>query len=409
MFTKVKENNQKNGTGPQADEKVQNGAFAQMLEDYLPEPLKQGQFVTGEVLKIDKNSILANVEDKRTAVVPREDIERVEEDYLSRLKVGDEVVFYVLRTPEGDEDLLVSLNKGLQQQDWLNAKANLDNEDILELEVIGHNKGGLLVAFGQLQGFVPASHVPQLQRVHDQRALTAQKAQFVGEALNLKVIEVDREQRRLVLSAKKAQKEVRQQRLLELKERENETISGTITNLVHFGAFVDLDGIEGLIHISEIAWEKVDKPADFLSIGDEIELMIQSVDVERERIGLSRKALLPSPWENFAEAHAAGDLLEGVVTNVTGFGAFLIVAEGIEGLVHVSEIRGTQDFNPQDILAPGDTILVRILKIEPERQRLALSQQRVTQKEEMDWIWQKQQALEEIENALKVEYEDEEE
>jgi small subunit ribosomal protein S1 len=293
----------------------------------------------------------------------------------------------------GDEDLLVSLNKGLEHQDWVDAKEYLADEELLELEVIGHNKGGLMVAFGHLRGFVPISHVPQLQNIHNQQTLASRKAKLVGKALPLKVIEVDRKRRRLVLSAKRAQKEVRKQRLLELKQKEGETITGRITNLVKFGAFVALDGVEGLIHISEIAWHKVDKPAEILTPSEEIDVLIQSVDVEKERVSLSRKALLPSPWKLFEETHTAGDLVEGVVTNVMDFGAFVLVADGIEGLIHISEMRGTQNLAPHDVLFPGDTVLVRILKIEPERQRLALSQRRISHHEESEWIWQRQQNL----------------
>lgn len=392
MFTVDKMENQRQEIQtPANNNNKRNTSFAELLEEYEPELLRQGQYVQGEILQIEDNIILADVAAKRTAVVPPQDIEQIEEDDLAQLSVGDEVTLYVIRTPEGGEDLLVSLNKGLEQQDWIEAKEYLANEDLLELEVIGHNKGGLLVVFGHLRGFVPTSHVPQLQHLHNQRMLASKKNKLIGEELSLKVIEVDRRRQRLVLSARKAQKELREQRLLELKLKEGETITGRVTNLVKFGAFVDLGGVEGLIHISEIAWQKVDKAAEYLSPGEEVELLIQSVDVDRERISLSRKALLPSPWELFAENHAAGELVEAVVTNVVDFGAFAYVADGVEGLVHVSEMRGTRDFAPQDVLFPGDTILVRILKIQPEKQRLALSQRRVSQEEETEWIWQRQQ------------------
>ena len=377
---------------PSGDNNKQDVSFADMLADYEPEILKQGQYIQGEILQINDNVILADVDAKRTAVVPPQDIIKLGEEEFDQLSVGDEVTLYVLRTPVGDEDLLVSLNKGLEQKDWVDAKTYLENSELLELEVIGHNKGGLLVSFGHLHGFVPTSQIPQLKHNYNQSQIASQKAKLIGEELSLKVIEVDRDRQRLILSAKRAQKEVRQQRLEELKLREGETVTGRITNLVTFGAFVDLGDIEGLVHISEIAWQKVDKPSEFLSRGDEIEVLIQHVDVERERVQLSRKALLPSPWELFDESHSINELIEGVVTNVTDFGAFAFVADGIEGLIHISEIRGAQNLAAQDILSTGDTILVRILRIEPERQRLALSQKRVNPDEEAEWIWQRQQA-----------------
>jgi small subunit ribosomal protein S1 len=250
-----------------------------------------------------------------------------------------------------------------------------------------------MVAFRRLRGFVPASHVPQLQFLHKQDRLASEKAKLVGQELPLKIIDVNPQRRRLVLSVKKAQSELRQTRLQELKAREGETITGRITNLVKFGAFIDLDGIEGLIHISEIDWQKVERPADFLARGQEIEVMIQSVDIERERISLSRKALLPSPWELFAQTHQEGQLLEGVVASVVDFGAFVLVEDHIEGLLHASEMRGTKDFAPQDILVPGDTLLVRILNIQPELQRLALSQKRVSHSAEMEWTFRRENEL----------------
>ena len=365
-------------------------SFADLLEEYEPQPMQRGQFISGEVLQIDYNVILADVAAKRTAVVPPHDLAEVEDDIIDQISVGDEVTLCVLRTPRGDEELLVSLNKGLEQADWHRATDLLENEEPIELEVVGYNKGGLLVDFGYLKGFVPASHVPQLQGAHDRQAILSRKTELVGGDLLLKVIEVDRQRRRLILSAKKAQSERRRQRLRELKQREGETITGCVTNLVSFGAFVDLDGVEGLIHVSEIGWEKVEDPAKYLRRGEEVETVIQSVELERERISLSRKALLPSPWEAYAQEHAPGDLAEGVVTSVTDFGAFVGVAEGIEGLIHTTEMHGTQDFTPEDLLFPGDQLLVRIINIEPQRQRLALSQRRISQKEEIEWIQRKQ-------------------
>jgi small subunit ribosomal protein S1 len=378
---------------PSTDSNDQDASFADLLEEYEPEVMKRGQYVQGEILQINDNVILADVDAKRTAVVPPQDILKLDEEKLGQLSVGDEVTLYVLRTPSGDEDLLVSLNKGLEQQDWLDAKEHLENSKLLELEVIGHNKGGLIVTFGNLHGFVPTSQVPQLKHKHNQSQsqLASQKAKLIGQELPLKVIEVDRNRQRLILSAKHAQKEVRQQRLQELKQQEGETVTGHITNLVKFGAFVDVGDVEGLVHISEIDWQKVDKPSEFLTRGEEIEVLIQSVDVERERVQLSRKALLPSPWQSFQDKHNEGELIDGVITNVTDFGAFALITEGIEGLIHVSEMRGAQNLAPQDVLSVGDTILVRILSIDPERQRLALSQKRVNPDEEAEWIWQRQQ------------------
>ena len=371
-----------------------NGAerFINMLEIHRPTPLRRGQIIEGEIIRLEENLAIIDVGAKRDAIVPPEEMEEVDESFLEQLDEGDNVHVYVTRTPVGDEELLVSLEKGLREQDWAKAERYLENQEILEMRIVGQNKGGLLVEFGRLQGFVPTSHVPHLQRVRNQGAMAGQKAKLVGKELPLKVIEVDRQRRRLILSAKTAQKEWRKRRLRELNREEGETITGVVSNLVDFGAFVDLDGVEGLLHVSEIAWQKVERPDEYLNPGQEVDVLIQSVDVQRERISLSRKALLPDPWERFAQTHAEGDLVEGVVTGVVDFGAFVKVAEGVEGLIHVSEMHGTRDFAPHDILFPDDTVLVRILDIQLERHRLGLSQRRISQDEELEWIWHRQQA-----------------
>ena len=380
------ENHDLNGEIAARKSDKQMATFAELLEEYEPASLRQGQYVHGEILQIDHNIILADVDAKRTAVVPRQDLAAIEDDELAQISVGDEVTFYVLRTPKGNEDLLVSLHKGLEHQDWLVAESYLADEEQLELEVTGYNKGGLLVAFGHLRGFVPSSHVPQLQNVREPYVLQTRKAELVGQELLLKVIEVDSKRRRLVLSAKKAQKEQRLQRLRELKLQVGATITGCITNLVGFGAFVDLGGIEGLIHVSEIAWEKVEDPAEYLTLGEDVEVEIMSVDVDRERVSLSRKELLPSSWELFEQRHSIGDLVEGVITSVADFGAFALVDNDIEGLIHISEMHGAQDFAPQDLLSSGDEVLLHILNIQTDRHRLALSQRRVSNDEEIEWM-----------------------
>ena len=173
---------------------------------------------------------------------------------------------------------------------------------------------------------------------------------------------------------------------------EGEVITGTIANLVDYGAFVGLEGAEGLLHISEIAWHQVRKPADVLRAGEEIKVKILSVDIERERVSLSRKVLLPNPWQQFAAEHKVGDLLEVTITNVADFGAFAVITEGIEGLIHISEMYVAHDAKPADVISPGDTVLVRIVRLEPDRERIGLSQRQVSESEELEWTWQKSQA-----------------
>ena len=365
--------------------------FEELIDQYEPAQLEKGQFIKGKIVQIDDNLILANVDAKRTAVVPPQDIARIDENKLEQISVDDEITLYVLRTPVGNEDLLVSINKGLEHQDWVDAKELLSDGELIKLEVIGHNKGGLTVSFGNIQGFVPISHVPQLRHTQNVQNLTSKKAKLVGTEISLKIIEVDRKRHRLILSAKDAHQEIRQQRLEELSQQVGEFVTGTVSNIVKFGAFINLDGVEGLVHLSEIAWQQVDSPHDYFTIGEEVKVLIKSVEIEEEKISLSRKAVLPNPWETFDTFYEEGSLIEGVVTNVVDFGAFVLVDKNIEGLLHVSEIRGPHGLEAHSVLAPGDHVLIRITNIDVERQRLGLSQRKVTQSEEMEWIWNQQQ------------------
>lgn len=372
-----------------ADSNGRNGqselSFAELLDEYeYPRP-EQGEILKGKILRIEDNVVLIDVGAKRDAVVPHQEVEQLDEDFLASLSKGDEVPVYVTRTPVGDEELIVSLERGLEEQDWDRAEALQADEETLELTVTGYNKGGLLVQFNRLQGFVPNSHVPDLKYMHDEDAQRSFKAKKIGTKLPVKIIEIDRQRQRLVLSAKAAQKELRQQQLQELQP--GQVVTGRVANIVKYGAFVDLGHVSGLLHVSKIAWDKVEHPADVLSVGDEIEVVVESVDVERERISLNRQELLPSPWDKFAEEHQVGDLLEGEVTAVLDFGAFVRLPSGLEGLIHVSEIEGSGA--PESILKPGDRVLVRVISIEPEQQRLGLSTRRVTTAEEIEWMTQR--------------------
>lgn len=357
-------------------------SFAELLDQYQYLRPERGEILKGKVLRIEGDVVFIDVGAKRDAVVPHQEVDQLDEDWLGSLSRGDQVPVYVTRTPVGDEELIVSLERGLEEQDWDRAEQVQANDETLELEVTGYNKGGVLVQFNRLQGFVPNSHVPGLKYVRDSDEQRSFKAKKTGTTLPVKIIEIDRQRERLVLSAQEAQKELRQEQLREL--RPGQVVSGRVVNLVKYGAFVDLGQVSGLLHVSKIAWDQVQHPADVLSVGDEIEVMVESVDVEQERISLNRQDLLASPWEQFAEEHEVGQLLEGEVTAVVDFGAFVRLPPGIEGLVHVSEIEGSGP--PDSVLNPGDRVLVRVISIEPEQQRLGLSRRQVTTAEEIEWM-----------------------
>lgn len=376
--------NQEGETGEEWSE-----LFEQLLEDYDYENPRRGQILEGEIIHVDEDSVLVDIGAKRDAIVPRKDLDQLDDEFRSNLERGEKLPVYVIRTGKVGGDLLVSINRGLEQEDWERAARFLDSGEVSNPEIIGQNKGGVVVRFGRLRGFVPNSHIPDLRRGAGSDELRDQKEQLIGSTLPVKVIEVNQKRRRLVLSSRAARHERRAQRLEELEP--GSTVSGKVVNLVDFGAFVDLGGVDGLVHISELDWSRVEHPSEVFEVGQEVEVEITDVDIERERVSLSRKSLLKNPWQTINETYEPGDLVEGEVTNVRNFGAFVMLPEGVEGLIHVSELGIVGPGYPQDIVHPGDKVLVRILDIEQERERISLSMSRVTKDEQMSWLERSQE------------------
>ena len=375
--------------------------FEEALDDYDYENPQRGQIISGEIIQIDDDSILVDIGAKRDAIVPRKDLDRLDDEMIAGLSAGDKLPVYVMRTAKIGGDLLVSIRRGLEQEDWERAQEMLDSGEATELEIIGQNKGGVVVRFGRLRGFVPNSHIPDLRRHGGRDELRDQKEDMIGETLVVKVIEVNQRRRRLVLSSRAARQE---RRLLRLKELDpGATMQGKVVNLVDFGAFIDLGGVDGLIHISELDWSRVDHPSEILDIGDEVEVEITNVDVERERVSLSRKNLMKNPWDSIQEKYSPGDLVEGEITNVRNFGAFVMLPEGVEGLIHVSEIGIIGPGSPQDVVHQGDQVLARIIDMEPERERISLSLSRVSKDEQMAWLEKQGVAPEEAEEEAEEE------
>lgn len=380
-------NGQQNGANGSEDEPTRYGeenlSFAELLDQYEFSVPRRGQLLAGHVLTVNDGAILVDVGAKRDAIISRQDLNRLDEDWLHKVSVGDELPVYVLRTPSGTEELEVSLKRGLEEQEWERAEEYLENGEMLELPVAGYNKGGLLVEFGHLRGFVPNSHVPDLRSANSNQEQDEYKGEQIGTVKALKVIEVDRSRRRFVLSEKAAQRQARKRNLRELNV--GDVKKGVVESIADFGAFVNIGGgITGLVHISRLDWRRIQKPSEVVSVGDEVEVLVEDVNVERERVRLNRQALLPNPWDVVAEKYELGDIVEGTVSNVVDFGAFVQLKEGVEGLIHVSEMDSAFVGSPKEILQPGEDVRVRIISIEPKRERLGLSMQQVDVVE-VDW------------------------
>ncbi len=264
--------------------------------------------------------------------------------------------------------------------DWDWAEQVYGQDQVVELKVTGHNRGGILVANKKLQGFVPVSHLVQVSRkCEDEGSLGEALEAYVGKSMHLKVIECDQDRGRVVFSERAAQTVPgrRIQLLDDLKE--GDCIHGHVTTITNFGAFVDLGGIEGLIHISELSWGRVNHPENIVTEGQQVEVCVLQIDRERSRVALSLKRLLPNPWDTVETRHHQGQVLNAVITSVVSFGAFARLDSGLDGLIHASELgdNGKDKLQPEDILHEGQHVQVRIINIDPDRQRLGLSLQSI--------------------------------
>jgi small subunit ribosomal protein S1 len=352
-------------------------SFLEMLEasfDYTPP--QRGEIRDAIILQIEPNEIIVDMGAKQDGIVTAQDLERLSPDYRKSLKVGQNVPVYVLNPRDSEGNLIVSINMGLQQHDWNSARALLQSDEVVEVTVTGHNRGGVLVRWNMLEGFIPSSHMVTvsagLQGNERRDSLDGLK----GQKLGVKVIEVDQDRRRLIFSEREAQREWRAQQKARLLAELNEgdVVRGTVTGLRDFGAFVNLGGADGLIHVSELAWHRVDHPRDVLKVGDEIDVYVLSLDRGSNRIALSRKRLLADPWDKALENYFEGMLVEGVVTNVVDFGAFIALDDGLEGLLHLSEMGDGSLKEPHSYVKKGDRLQLRISRLEPDQRRVGFTQ-----------------------------------
>jgi small subunit ribosomal protein S1 len=358
--------------------------FEALLDDYDYQRPQRAELLEGVVLSADERQVLVDVGLKRDAIVPETDLVRLDQDTLDSLIPGATVTVYVMRPWGNEGGLIVSINKVLEETDWIRAQELMDNGEAIEVEVTGFNKGGLLADFGRLQGFIPQSHVTAISRSVPQSELKDAKAELIGERMLVKVIEVDRSNTRLILSQRAAQRAARRKQLEALEV--GQEVTGKVVGIVDYGVFVDIGGVDGLVHISKLDRLHVKHPSDVLSIGDEVTVRVDDVDVERGRISLNRKALQPDPWDNVDEYVKEGDLVTGVVANVVNYGIFVALPHGFRGLLHVNEMSSYQVTDPHGFVEEGEEILVRIVEVDHARRRINMSLDAVTTEERWEWM-----------------------
>ncbi|TML84027.1 MAG: 30S ribosomal protein S1, partial [Actinobacteria bacterium] len=327
----------------------------------------EGDVVSGKVVRIDKDEVLVDIGYKSEGVIPAAELSiRKSANPHDEVEMGEEVDALVLTKEDQDGRLVLSKKRARFEKAWRRIEAAAESGEPVEGTVIEVVKGGLIIDLG-VRGFLPASLVDirRVQNLDD----------FLGQTIECKVIELNRSRNNVVLSRRavleEERKEVRQQILDRLQP--GEIVEGAISNIVDFGAFVDLDGIDGLIHISELSWSHVNHPSEILSIGQTVPVKVLDIDRERQRISLGLKQTQEDPWQRVVDSYSLGDELEGKVTKVVSFGAFVEILDGVEGLVHISELAQHHVENPREVVSQGDVIRVKILEIDSERRRLSLS------------------------------------
>ena len=361
----------------------------ELLDQHDYELREVGDIRKGIIVAINSQGVIVDLGSKRDGLVQPSDLSKLTDEDRATLKVNDEIPVYVVNNEQPDS-VIVSIHMAQLNQDWIDAEAMMESGEIDEYEIIGYNKGGAIVPFGRLRGFVPASHLTDLTPGMSDRKRQQRLAKLRGEKLPMKVIEVDRRRRRLVLSQRDAQKEWEEKRKGELLENLNEgdVLKGTISGLRDFGVFVDLGGADGLVHISELAWHRIDHPREVVKVGDEIEVVVLKLDRDEQRISLSRKQVLANPWDSVEERYQVNQLVEGKITRILDYGAFAEIEPGIEGLLHVSQLSRTNVENVSEVVKEGETHLLRIVSIDPNRQRIGLSLKAVTAQEQIEWMAQ---------------------
>jgi small subunit ribosomal protein S1 len=365
---------------------------------------KQGEVRTGFIATLGENEILVSVGTKSEGVISGRELEQIPADERQAFQVGMEIPVFVLTPEDANGNVVLSYVRAREEKDWEQAEDLLSSAEPFQSKIIGFNKGGLLVPLGQLRGFVPASQISLVRRANLSGDTPDQRwGKMVSEPIHVRVIEVDRERRRLILSERSALQETRESlkdRLLE-ELNDGDVRKGRVTSVADFGAFVNIDGADGLVHLSEISWDRIQHPNEVLKVGQEVEVKVISIDRERKRIGLSIRQLQPDPWMKRVEHLKEGMLIEGTITHLTKFGAFARLDDDLEGLIHVSELSEHRINHPKEVVKEGDQVTLRVIKIDPERRRIGLSLRKVDSAaySDLDWKMALAEEVEEVQEA----------
>jgi small subunit ribosomal protein S1 len=357
-----------------------------------PSGLKRGDVIETVILETTPVRIVVDVGNGFEGIITNHEIEKMSRQNLEALKVGEKVTVFVVNPHDKDGKVIVSINRALEELDWKEAEVYRQSQEPYETRIAGYNKGGLIARFGRLRGFIPQSQLSnEHRRPGENETPEEHYSKLINESITVKVMEVDRARNRLILSERMASRESREKRKEALVSQltVGEVRTGRVVSLEDFGAFVDIGGAEGLVHLTEISWQHVTHPRDALKPGEEVKVEVISIDKENKRIGLSMKRQRPDPWDTIAVTYEVGQLVQGIVTKLTKFGAFvqLVDMPEIEGLIHISELSERRVNTPREVVSENDKLTLRVVKIDVKERRLGLSLKRVNSAEYFDQDW----------------------
>jgi small subunit ribosomal protein S1 len=356
---------------------------ASLMEQFLNDPshdyksLKYGDVMDGVIMHLDREEILVDIGSKSEGIVPSREYSSLSSDERQALAVGDTILVFVVQPENPEGHAVVSIDRARQEKSWRRLQELHEANEVIEAEVTNYNKGGLLVNLDGVRGFVPASQVTEI-RGGDEASKQADMARLIGSSLPLKVIEINRHRNRLILSERQAvqeRRDVMKERLID-ELSEGEVRKGRVSSICDFGAFVDIGGADGLVHLSELSWSRVRHPSEVLRVGQEVDVYVLGINAQEKKIALSIKRTQAEPWSRVAAAYEVGQLVRGTVTQLANFGAFARIEDGIEGLIHVSELVDDRVSHPKQVVSEGDDLLLRIIRIDPQRRRMGLSLRR---------------------------------
>jgi small subunit ribosomal protein S1 len=354
--------------------------------------IKRGDVIEGTITATSPTSVTVDIGNGITGIVPSHELERMNRRALESLKPDEKLTVFVVNPHDHNGNVVLSVNRAMEEMDWKRAEECRQTQEVYESRVAGYNKGGLIVRFGRLRGFVPQSQMSaERRRVVGGETPEDRWGQMVNEPILVKVMEVDRSRNRLILSERSAARESREKRKESLIEQltVGEVRMGRVVSLEDFGAFVDIGGAEGLVHLTEMSWQHINHPREMLKVGQEVKVEVISVDPDAKRIGLSIRRQAPDPWDMVATSYTVGQLVQATVTKLTKFGAFaqLVDLPEIEGLIHISELSDKRVSHPREVVQEGDKLTLRIVKMDVKNRRLGLSLKRVNSAEYLDLDW----------------------